>query len=190
MPETYLLYANMSDLHLFTLVKQNDRNAFAEIYNRYWAGLMNAAYRRLQSRQKAEDIIQDIFISLYQKRETLDITVSLKAYLYQALKFKILNILRDEFNRASCQKDLFVKEIGKNDSSEYLEVRDLNRRIGRVLSLLPDKCRHVFLLSRQENLSNKDISSGLNISVSTVEKHIVKALKILRADLRSEQYLV
>lgn len=183
MPETYLLYSNMSDLQLFKLVKQDDRKAFEEIYSRHWAGLMNAAYRRLQSRQKAEDIIQDIFISLYQKRHTLDISISLKAYLYQALKFKILNVLRDEFNRAACQKDLFLKSGSKNDSAEYLEARDLNRRITRVLSILPEKCRHVFLLSRQENLSNKDISADLNISVSTVEKHIVKALKILRADL-------
>jgi RNA polymerase sigma-70 factor (family 1) len=184
MPCTPLLYGNLSDSQLFLLVKQDDIKAFEELYNRHWHGLIDAAYRRLQSRQKAEDIIQDIFVSLYQKRHTLDIAVSLKAYLYQALKFKVLNVFRDELTRSTCRKEIFFSGQCKNDSAEYCDARELNNKIGEVLSTLPDKCREAFLLSREQNLSNKDISLGMNISVSTVEKHIGKALRILRHNLR------
>ncbi|WEK34084.1 MAG: RNA polymerase sigma-70 factor [Candidatus Pseudobacter hemicellulosilyticus] len=189
MPCSPLLYANLSDSRLFQLVKQDDIKAFEELYNRYWTDLIDAAYRRLQSRQKAEDIIQDIFVSLYQKRHTLDINVSLKAYLYQALKFKVLNVFRDEFTRSACRKEIFFSEQCKNDSAEYCDARELNSRIGQILSALPDKCREAFLLSREQNLSNKDISAGMNISVSTVEKHVGKALRILRNNLREYTYL-
>jgi RNA polymerase sigma-70 factor (ECF subfamily) len=189
MPENKSLYTNLSDLHLFGLSKRDDLRAFEEIYRRHWPGLMNLAYRKLQSRQKAEDTIQDIFISLYQKRETLELTVSLKAYLYQALKFKVLNIYRDESTRNNCQREIFLKQICKNDSANYSEVRDLSRKISEILNHLPEKCRRVFLLSRHEHLSHKDISAGLNISVSTVEKHIVKALKVLRTNLKDYQHV-
>lgn len=177
-------YANLDDSQLFRLVKQDDIKAFEALYNRYWSDLIDSAYRRLQSREKAEDIIQDIFISLYQKRHSLDITVSLEAYLHQSLRYKVLNVIRDEFTRSACRKKIFFKEQCKNDSAEYTDAKELSNRIGQVLSSLPDKCREAFLMSREQNLSNKDISLGMNISVSTVEKHIGKALRILRNNLR------
>lgn len=177
-------YASLDDSQLFQLVKQDDIKAFEALYSRYWSDLIDAAYRRLQSREKAEDIIQDIFVSLYQKRHTLDINVSLEGYLYQSLRYKILNLIRDELTRTACRKKIFFKEQCKNDSAEYCDAKELSTRIGRVLSSLPDKCREAFLLSREQNLSNKDISLDMNISVSTVEKHIGKALRILRNNLR------
>lgn len=188
MPCPSLLYASLTDAQLFQRVKQDDIKAFEELYNRYWCDLIDAAYRRLQSRQKAEDIIQDIFVSLYQKRHTRQINISVKAYLYQALKFKVLNVFRDEFTRSACRRELFLNENCKTDSAEYCDARELNNRIVQILHSLPQKCREAFLLSREENLSNKDISMGMNISVSTVEKHIGKALRILRHNLRDYEH--
>jgi RNA polymerase sigma-70 factor (family 1) len=190
MPGPSLLYTNLTDARLFQLVKLDDIKAFEELYNRHWPGLIDAAYRRLQSRQRSEDLIQDIFVSLYQKRHTRDITTSVKAYLYQALKFKILNVYRDEFTRSEHRKELFFNEQCKNGSAEYCDARELNNRIVKILHSLPQKCREAFLLSREENLSNKDISVDMNISVSTVEKHIGKALRILRHNLRDYSYKV
>jgi len=184
------LYHHLSDLQLFQLVKQDKREAFTELHARHYSGMLNTAYRRLHSRQQSEDIIQDIFISLYQKRYTLEMTISVKAYLYQALKFKILNIFRDESVRTACRREIFFMSVCKNDSANSVEVRDLDRKINRVLDNLPEKCRQVFLLSRHENLSHRDISGSLNISISTVEKHIVKALKTLRSNLKEYQYIM
>lgn len=183
MPESTLLLEQLSDAELLKLTKLENIKAFEELYRRHWVHLIDAAYKRLQSRQKSEDIVQEIFITLYQKRNILEITVSLKAYLCQALKYKVLNEFRAEGIRTKYVKNLFFNDTCKNDFVEGIEAKELNKKIEEVLKTLPEKCRQVFLLSRKENMSNKEISSELNISVSTVEKHIGKALKILKENL-------
>jgi RNA polymerase sigma-70 factor (family 1) len=175
-----LLYSQRVDSELFHLVKQNDINAFEELYRRYWPALVNTAYKKLNSREKAEDIVQNIFIDIYQRRSTIELNISLSAYLNQALKFKILNEYRSDLIKAKYQQHLFLNSICKNDFANELDAKELESRIHKTLKELPDKCRQVFILSRKENLSNKDISTMLDITVSTVEKHISKALKILK----------
>ena len=175
-----VFYEQLPDIELFQLTRQDDTKAFETLYKRHWSSLIDTAYRRLQSREKAEDIVQDIFISFYQKRDFLEITVSVQAYLYQALKYKILNEFRSENTRNTFQKNLFFKDVCKNDFANEIEAKDLNRKIDHILASLPDKCRRVFILSRHGNKTNKDISEDLKISVSTVEKHIGKALKTLK----------
>jgi RNA polymerase sigma-70 factor (ECF subfamily) len=185
MPNLNLTYNHLSDLELFSLVKDENIEAFEVMYKRYWPELINAAYKRLQSRQKAEDIVQEIFISLYNKREVLEFTVSVKAYLSRALKFKVLNEFRSEQVRNTYIKSQFLSDLCKNDFAKQIEAKELNSRVDKLLEQLPVKCRQVFNLSRNENMTNKEIALELNISVSTVEKHIGKALKILRANLKT-----
>jgi len=176
-------YRDFSDEQLFILVKQDNRKAFEEIYSRYWSYLLDYAYKPLQSRQKAEDIVQEIFISLYQRRHSIELLVSLNAYLSKALKFKVLNELRSQVVRDTYQKNAFFSRASKNDFACNLETKELEQNLHKKIQELPDKCKRAFLLSREENLSYKDISGGLGISVSTVEKHIIKALKILKVNL-------
>lgn len=188
MPNLNLTYNHLSDLELFSLVKHENVEAFEVMYKRYWPELIDAAYKRLQSRQKAEDIVQEIFISLYNKREILEVTVSLKAYLNKALKFKVLNEFRSADVRNTYVKTQFLSDLCKNDFAQEIEAKELNRKIDHLLAQLPTKCRQVFNLSRYENKSNKEIALELNISVSTVEKHIGKALKVLRNNLKTYAY--
>lgn len=184
MPHYKLPYAELTDIQLFGLVKQNDIRSFEEIYTRYWPFLIDTAYKRIQSRQKAEDLVQDIFISLYQKRYTLELSVSFKHYLGQAVKFRVLNLLRDEYTRTNCQKEIYFKESVKREPSIRIETSELSQKIEAVILRLPEKCRKAFLLSRREERTHKDISQELQISVSTVEKHIGKALKLLKSNLQ------
>ncbi|HYH14335.1 MAG TPA: sigma factor, partial [Flavisolibacter sp.] len=107
MPNLNLTYNHLSDFELFSLVKHENVEAFEVMYKRYWPELIDAAYKRLQSRQKAEDIVQEIFISLYNKREILEVNVSLKAYLSKALKFKVLNEFRSADVRNTYAKNQF-----------------------------------------------------------------------------------
>lgn len=176
-------YTGFSDDQLFAFVKQDDGKAFEEIYNRYWPFLLDNAYKPLQSRDKAEDVVQEIFISLYQRRKSIDLSVSLRAYLCKALKFKVSNEFRSQIVRDTYRKSLFFTNNYKNDLANKLEAKELEQAIDRSVSLLPDKCKKAFLLSRHENLSYKDISGELDISVSTVEKHISKALKVIKLNL-------
>lgn len=175
-----LPYERYADKELFGLIQQDDTGAFEAFYRRYWPLLTDIAYKRIQSRAKAEDLVQDLFINLYQKRHTLEFTVSLEAYLRQALKYKVLNEFRSQNIRNQYQQSIFFSPVCKNDFAKDLEAKDLNKKIDKVMELLPEKCKIVFLLSRKENQTNKEISTCLQISISTVEKHISKALKVLR----------
>lgn len=178
MPTTNPIYLRETDADLFMMVKQDDCKAFEELYRRYWPMLVNAAYKRLDSREKAEDIVQNIFIDIYQRRSTLHITSSLKAYLNQALKFKVLNEYRSSLISSKYRRHLFLNSNCKTDLANSLEVKELEVKINKIFNGLPEKCKRVFLLSRYENLSNSQIATNLNITISTVEKHISKALKM------------
>ena len=93
---TNLFYSQRLDSDLFGLVKQDDAKAFEELYNRYWPSLVNAAYKRLNSREKEEVLVKHIFVDIYQRRTTIDLAISLEVYLNEALKFKILNEYQSE----------------------------------------------------------------------------------------------
>lgn len=124
--------------------------------------------------------MQEIFISLYQRRKSIEIAVSLKAYLCKALKFQVLNELRAQLVRETYQQSLFFSSSCKSDFASNYEAKELEQAIDKSVCQLPEKCKKAFLLSRQENLSYKDISGELDISVSTVEKHISKAILSLK----------
>jgi RNA polymerase sigma-70 factor (family 1) len=187
MPKTDSSYLSLTDAELFRMTqKEDDTRAYEILYYRYWPKLIDAAYKRLSSRQKAEDLVQELFISFYQRRTKIEFTTSLQAYLNQALKYKILNEYRAE-NTRSAYSDFFLNSICKNDFANQLEVKELAQKIEAVLASLPEKCRQAFVLSRKENLSNKEIAGQMNISVSTVEKHIVKALKVLRNSISEHE---
>jgi RNA polymerase sigma-70 factor (family 1) len=179
MPSSNLFYSQGADNDLFRLVKGGDLRAFEELYNRYWCSLVNAAYKRLNSKEKAEDIVQNIFVDIYQRRSTINLTISLKAYLFQALKFKVLNEFRSDAISAKYMRHLFFSTGCKTDLANGLEAKELEEKIQRIFNGLPKKCREVFRLSRQEELSNKEIATNLHVTISTVEKHISKALKTM-----------
>jgi len=181
MPELTPCYAHCSEEELLKLVKQkNDQKAFDEIYYRCKPALLDNACKKLQSREMAEDLVHDIFLSLYSKTEALEFTVSLKAYLHTALKYKVQNELRNKLVRERHKRFLFFSSTCKNDFASNLEYTECKKRIDTTIASLPDKCRKVFTMSREHDYSYKDISGNLGISVSTVEKHISKALKVLR----------
>ncbi|NTS42584.1 RNA polymerase sigma-70 factor [Flavisolibacter sp. BT320] len=180
-------YVSLSDAELFRMTqKENDAHAYEVIYYRYWPKLMDAAYKRLSSRQKAEDIVQELFINFYQRRTQIEITNSIQSYLNQALKYRILNEYRSA-NTHHAYIQFFLNTVCKNDLAIPLETKELVQKVEQVLAALPEKCRQVYVLSRKENLSNKEIGERLHISVSTVEKHIVKALKALRHSINAYQ---
>ena len=176
-------YSWFSDEELFNKVKQDDKKAFEELFKRYWAFLLDHADKPLQSREKAEDIVQEIFISLFIRRHSIELAVSLKAYLCQALKFKVLNEYRSQTVRKNFLKNMHTKDFVRTDIGSSFERKELELSINQSIKQLPDKCKRVFLLSREEEYSYKDISGALNISVSTVEKHISKALKVLKCQV-------
>ena len=188
MPEINSSLNDCTDLQLFSLLREDNDIAFGILYRRYWSSMIRIASRKLNSRQKAEDMIQDIFVNIYNRRHTIELNTSFSGYIMQALNFSIANDMRSRQVKQKYQQSVFFGTHGKNDFASHFDYSFLRKRINYSLESLPGKCRKAFILSREEKLPYKSISQTLNISVSTVEKHIGKALKVMRHNLREFNY--
>lgn len=184
---TKLIAVIMDDIFLLQLIKNSDKQAFKYIFDTYFAALCRFMYLYLGSTQEAEDIASDIFASLWENREKLEIRITFKAYLFQSAKNRCLNALRDRKTVLSLE-DINGQETPLENITDSLETEDLNFLIQEAILSLPDKCREVFLKSRTKNLTNQEIAASMDISIKTVEAQITKALKQIRKFLGEQYY--
>lgn len=173
------------DLQLVEALKQDDRQAFHEIYELYWERLFAYVYNRMQNRESSEEVLQEVFLSLWENRFDLKIRSSLSSYLYSSVKYKMLNIMRSKKVRAKYAKDFkaFAQTYAPAQAESNQNLSDLKNLIEYSLSSLPPKCQLVYRMSRQEHIPNQEIADKLHISKKTVENHLTKALKHLRMNL-------
>lgn len=158
-----------------------DKDAYLEIYNRYHAQLYSSARKRGLSAEIAEEIVQDLFINLWQQRTSITIHSSLSGYLFTAVRNLVLNQIQKESVRILFQDSLKVYQRDyDNSTEEYVLANDLDKSISKNMLTLPEKCRSVFELSRKHHKSNKQIAIELGISEKTVENHMTRAIKHLR----------
>jgi RNA polymerase sigma-70 factor (ECF subfamily) len=174
----------LSDIQLIDRLKLDDETALSAIYKRYWELLYTSAYHVLKDKQVCEDIIQELFIKLWNKRYSTRITVSLKAYLYASIRYEVYRQIRTGAVRGNFYDDV-LERIHTPAVYDNIEYKELTARVSSVIDTLPEKCREVYKLSREECLSHKEIASQLNISTKTVENHLTKALRQLRTFIGS-----
>jgi len=171
----------LSDEKLIALIRENDLGAFERIYNKYWSKLYLSAYNIIRDRQIAEDITQEVLVNLWMKRANLQLT-SLNAYLYTSVRYQVFNVIRsgkvraDRFNKL---EELF----SSNGGEDLLSEKDINRLLEQGIAELPEKCRQIFIMSRKEHLSTKEIAERLGIAPKTVENQLTVALNRLRKTL-------
>lgn len=160
-----------------------DEKAIDWLFRQYYATLCQAAYKILPDEHIVEDLVQDVFYEVWKKRKQLRIEISILAYLRRATRNKTLNYIRDQ--KIDLRNAPPKEEIKSEATSTILHLMadDLQVEIDQAIDGLPERCRLVFVLSRFEELSYKEIADQLNISIKTVENQIGKALKSLRKSL-------
>ena len=177
-------FENYSDEKLLVLLKQSDPKAFTEIYRRYWDKLLIVASNKLSEILVAEELVQDIFLDIWKRRQTLTLSDHIERYLATALKYKVINY---RHKMAVAQK--FVDYSKRNDDQDYysmenyLQFEELKNKLEKLVTQLPEKCQLVYKLSREEGLSQKEIAKRLLIAEKTVEAHLTRALKKLKSGL-------
>ncbi|MDI9363856.1 MAG: RNA polymerase sigma-70 factor [Flavobacterium sp.] len=177
---------NVDDAVLLERLSTGDKAAYTEIYNRYWQKLFAVAANKLNNLADAEEIVQDIFLELWNRRVSLVITSKLSSYLSVSVSYKVINVLakRNVQNRYQ-QYAISSSPLADYSTIQWLEFEELRERFLNQVAQLPEKCQLVFKLSREENLSYKEIAKQLSISEKTVEAHLSKARHILKMNLTS-----
>jgi RNA polymerase sigma-70 factor, ECF subfamily len=174
------------------------REAFNDLFRTFYPGLR--AYANLFApSEAAEDIVQDVFVNIWEDKEVITIHTSLQAYLFRAVYTRCLNYIRRQkmlqVNHHHIGMEMRDEEASfldpdKNEIIRRLYMNDLRDEINQAIDSLPLKCREVFTLSYMADMKNREISKLLDISVSTVEKHINHALKTLRQLLQNRHVLL
>jgi len=181
MSSRYKLY---SDAQLTELIQRQDTYAFEELYNRYWGMLYSFARRMLDNDEEAEDLVQESFLSLYEKAPGLYIEHSVSAYLYRSLRNSLINLNKHKKIKAvvlSSFKAYYEKGVFETDN--IVRERELARLIEAEIENLPPKMRRIFELSRKQYLSHKDIAKTEGVSEGTVKKQLHYAINKLRSRL-------
>lgn len=173
---------HIPDTELWLLIMSGNVSAYGELYERYWESLFETAYWHLYDKAAAKDIVQEVFVYCWQKREQIKINESVAAYFRTAVRFKVLNYLKAESARDKYQR-LAGETLPVITIPEHMAAADLQASYRRELARLPDKMREVFTDSRDLGLSIDEIAEKRGISPQTVKNQISSALKKLREGL-------
>jgi len=182
----------ISDITLLSFMKGEDADAFHQIFLRYNKILFVHAYGKLRDKEEAKDVVQDVFAKLWQKREEIVVqNGQLAPYLYAAVRHRVLDIIAKKKVASQHIEDLYFYVKGfENYTDTAVRESLLAEIIKREIAFLPNRMRQIFVMSRYDHLSHKEIARELDIADSTVTDQVKKALKILRSKLNHLFYIV
>jgi RNA polymerase sigma-70 factor (family 1) len=175
-----------SDHCLVWSIQQNDKTEFEYLYKKYWKVLTRFAYGYIHNYETAKEIVQELFVQLYYKGLRLKVPASLDAYLHRALRNRIINYMRNEgVYQKHLQRAGRIERFGVNEAVEMLDLNDIKKKIRSSLSRMPENCRLVFLLNKEQRLTIKQIAARLQKSENTVEKQLSRSVHFLRSSLKN-----
>ncbi len=174
-----------SDEELFEACIGGSQTAFEELYNRYWSKLYAEAYSRLRREEDAEEIVQDLFTSIWLNRHKIRLHSTVAGYLFTSVRYLVIGVIQKESVRRSYRERFKVSFTDYDNSTETeINFNELQRQIDSHVRLLPDRCRKIYELSRIHFKSNREIAELLGISEKTVENQLTKALSRLRIAMK------
>lgn len=176
---------DLSEKQVLETIQSGNESAFEMIFRSYYQPLCRYAYSFLEDKEEAEEVVQSAFITIWEKRKSMDIQTSLKSYLYRMVRNACLNVIKHEkIKQQHVTHELAVTETTYESVTQKVYATELELKISEAMKTLPEQCRLVFQLSRFEELKYQEIADQLQISVKTVENHMGKALKIMREQLK------
>jgi RNA polymerase sigma-70 factor (ECF subfamily) len=165
-------------------IRKGQESAYRELFREYYRPLTVFALRYVNDLDQARDLVQDLFVHLYENRAAIQINTSLRAYLFQSVRNRCLNYLDQQKSRREHQDKIRISALKEDNLEAEIERNELEHRIFQIVDKLPDQCKKIFLLNRVKGLRNEEIAQQLGISKRTVETQISKALKVLKAKIQ------
>lgn len=182
----------ISDSQLISFLKKGNHKAMEKIYRLYWEEVLDSAFRRLRDEEIAQDITQEIFISLWENREKIQLAGSLRAYFEGAVKYRVINYFRSSVIKEKHKEDLslLIRDNLEHSAENKLMLKDLHQEVEEAMLDLPEKMRLIFSMSRKQEKSIGEISDELGLSAQTVKNQLTAALKVMRKRLSYLFFLI
>ncbi|PSL47963.1 RNA polymerase sigma-70 factor (ECF subfamily) [Chitinophaga niastensis] len=180
----------VTDMELIAGIQADCEESYEALYNKYASQLYVFTAHKLHSREIAEELVQDVFIKLWEKRAQLDIQTSVTGYLFKMMRNEIL-----QYFRSFKDNEVFIEEMAgfdlntKSRTDDSIHFKEMEISLKAIINALPQKCREIFIMSRDQELTVKQIAGKLDLSDQTVKNHITKALATLRKELKQITYL-
>ena len=174
-----------TDKELLQQISEDNSTAFTILYRRYWEEMYVIAVKALRDKTEAGDVIQEVFLSLWNRRQVLKIEGSVANYLHTAVRYKVIHHIEKNITRRdylALLADVSVNWLPPN-AEVNLQLEELQKTLSTVVTKMPPKMQQVYILSRQNQLSHREIAEQLCVSVETVKKHIQHALQLIKAAL-------
>lgn len=175
------MYTELSDIALLERIKCDDINAFEALYHRMWEKLFLFAQSRLKNKADAEDVVQQVFMNIWEHRASKNITGSLSSYLFTAVRYEVIDqlaaMLKDHQKMAHVQEHILP---GFNETLGNLLAKEMDKEISGHIQQMPEQMQKIFRLSREEQLSPKEIAKTLAITEKTVRNQLSIAVSNLR----------
>lgn len=175
-----------SDINFINALKAGDTTAYNKLVNDYHQKLCVYALNLTHDRSEAEDIVQNVFMRVWRKRDRLKANFSLKSFLYKSVYNEFIDHYRKQKNVFPLEKKYLDALHDLVEETDVISFDSLIKKVKQEIQNLPPKCKNVFLLSKQEGLTNIEIAEYLNISIKTVEAQITKAFYILRSKVNNK----
>jgi RNA polymerase sigma-70 factor (ECF subfamily) len=175
---------NLSDSEILARIKKGDEKAFEMLYKSFFSMLCMFSYRYVKKTDIAEEIVQDVFFHIWEKRNQFELTTSFKSYLYKSVHNNSLKHLRHQKIVLAYENSTTFSGSEKVTGQNFLEESEVYQILHGVIDELPDRTRDIFQLNRFKGLKYQQIADHLQISVKTVEAHMSSVLKILRNKLQ------
>lgn len=174
-------YTNHPDVELVSLIKLDDKSAFAELYDRYKGLLYIQAFKMLGDDEEAKDVVQEMFIKIWETRKSITVNTTVESYIFRSIRHKVIDFIRHQktISRYLDSLESYMEKGTAALDESYIEKETL-ALFKKEVANLPARMREVFDLSRNQGLSHKQIAEQLNISEHTVKKQINKAIKQMR----------
>ncbi|HRP31054.1 MAG TPA: RNA polymerase sigma-70 factor [Agriterribacter sp.] len=179
------MYYKLTDSELLNLLHENDESAFTEIYDRYWEKMTMHVLKVIHSPEDAVDIVQEVFLSIWKRRRELLITGTLGAYLLKSVRNHAIKYIEKNISKRNFLSSLsWMLEHNELFAQQNIEYKEIEDKIAAIVSTLPPKMKVVFVMSRNEQLSYKEIATQMGIAETTVKKQVNNAIKIIRRSVR------
>lgn len=173
----------IEDSELIQGLQRGDAQAMEEIYNRYWKRLLAVAFGIVKNKDDAQEIVQNVFIRLWNKRKELKVT-NLSGYLAASVRYGVYTLIQRNLRKDEVGKIYLDRKQERDFEEEKIYAQFLQQYINRVVEQLPDRCKLVFVYSREEGKTIPEIAQKMAIAEKTVESHLTKALKRIRISLK------